>query len=115
MENHCVLCSIKQKGLLEFMTELDIQCYLALKNMFWFTAGLEMLQEKKRGITYVFSDYYARIKVDSYDSLPLEKTLTLHKFIILIKSVFNKDKNNYYYNLFLEKDSYELPKNNDNK
>ena len=36
--------------------------------------------------------------------------MTFHNVIILIKSVFNKDKNNYYFNIFLEKDSYELPK-----
>ena len=34
---------------------------------------------------------------------------------MLIKSVFNKDKNNYYCNIFLENGSYELPKNYDNK
>ena len=32
----------------------------------------------KSGITYVFSHNYAIIKVDSYDSLPLEKTLTFY-------------------------------------
>ena len=36
--------------------------------------------------------------------------MPFHKVIILIKSVFNKDKNNYYYNIFLEKASHELPK-----
>ena len=45
----------------------------------------------------------------------LEKKLTFHNVIMLLKSVFNKDKNNYYYNIFLEKGSYKLPKNNDNK
>ena len=55
------------------------------------------------------------LKIDSYDSLPLEKTLTSYNVIILIKSVFNKDKNNYYYNLFLGKGSYQLTKNNDDK
>ena len=30
--------------------------------------------------------------------------------IMFIKSVFSKDKNNYYYNIFLENASYELPK-----
>ena len=50
------------------------------------------------------------MQVDSYDSLPLEKTLTFH-VIIFIKSVFNKDKNNYYYNIFLEKGLYQLRKN----
>ena len=34
---------------------------------------------------------------------------------MLIKSVSIKDRNNYDYNLFLEKGSYELPKNKDNK
>ena len=33
--------------------------------------------------------------------------------MILIKSVFIKDKSNSNYNLFLEKDWYELPKNKD--
>ena len=52
---------------------------------------------------------YAKIKVDSYDSLPLEKTMTFHDVIILIKSVWNKDKNSYYYNILLEKASNEFP------
>ena len=54
----------------------------------------------KSGVTY-FSHNDARIKIDSY-SLPL---------------VFNKNKNNYYYNtfVFLENFSYKLSKSNDNK
>ena len=52
----------------------------------------------------------AKIKVDSYNSLPLEKTMAFH-VIILIKSVWNKDKNKYYCNMFfLKKSPYELPK-----
>ena len=54
------------------------------------------------GITYIISHNYA-------NSLPLEKK-TFRNVIILIKSVFNNDKNNYYYNIFLEKTSSELPK-----
>ena len=38
------------------------------------------------------------------------KRLTFHNVLIIIKSVFNKDKNNCYYHIFLEKGSYELPK-----
>ena len=53
-----------------------------------------------------FSHFYAKIKVDSYDFLPIEKTLILHNVIILVKSVLNKDQNRYYYNIFLEKCSY---------
>ena len=39
----------------------------------------------KIDITHVISHNYAKIKVDSYNSLPLEKTLTLHNIAILIK------------------------------
>ena len=44
----------------------------------------------KSSITYIISHNYAKMKVDSYNSLPLH-------VIILIKSVWNKDKNNYCY------------------
>ena len=36
------------------------------------------------------------IKVDSYHSLPLEKTMALCNAIILVNSVWNKDKSYYY-------------------
>ena len=64
----------------------------------------------KSSITYIFSHYYAKLKVDSYDSLPIEKTLTLHNVIILIKSVLNKDQNQYYYHTSFEKCLYRLAK-----
>ena len=64
----------------------------------------------KSGTTYVISQNYAKIKVDSCDSLALEKARTFHNAIILIKSVFNKGKNIYYCSVFLEKASNELPK-----
>ena len=37
--------------------------------------------------------------------------MTFHDVIILTKSVFNKDKNNCYNIIFIEKASFELPKN----
>ena len=48
--------------------------------------------------------------LDPYHSLPLEKAMIFHRVIILVKSVSNKDKNNYYYNIFLEQALYELSK-----
>ena len=51
---------------------------------------------------------HAKIKVGSFDSLPLEIKITFHNVIKLAKSVYNKDKNNYYCNMLLEKASYEL-------
>ena len=57
-------------------------------------------------MTYIFSHYFTKIKDFSYDSLPIEKRLTLHA-LILIKSVLNKDKNYYYNKIFSEKCSYQ--------
>ena len=50
------------------------------------------------------------MKVDSYNSLPLGKAMTFHNIIIVISSVWNKDKNNYYYDIFFKRTSYQLPK-----
>ena len=44
--------------------------------------------------------------------MSIEKILTLHNVIIHIKSVLNKDKNHYYYKIFLEKCLYQLAKKN---
>ena len=55
--------------------------------MMLFTIELDILLEKV--VLHMFFSYnYVKIKVGSYDSLPLEKTLTLRQF----KSVFNKIK-----------------------
>ena len=55
----------------------------------------------KSGITYVISHNYPKVNVDSYGSLRQEKTMTFHNVIIFVKSAFNKDKNNYYFKVFL--------------
>ena len=55
----------------------------------------------------IINHYFARIRIDSYNSLPIEETLTFHNIIILIKSVVINSANNYYYNIFLEKSPYE--------
>ena len=68
-----------------------------------FIRGLDILYKWKGGIT----DVIARIRIDSYSSIPIEKTLTFHNVVILIKSVVNKKKNNYYYNIFLQEGSNE--------
>ena len=95
----------------EFVRIYDGTRYLALFGPEKYDAiynKIRYLVSLKSGITYIFSHYYVKNKVDSYDSLPIEKTLTLHNVIISIKSVLNKDHNHYYYNIFLEKRSYQL-------
>ena len=58
---------------------------------------------KKSGITDSVNHDFARIRINSYNYLPIDKILTIHNVIILTKSVVNKNENNCYYNIFLEK------------
>ena len=62
---------------------------------------------EKSGITYSANHYSARIRIDSNNSLRIEKTLTFHNVIILFKSVFSSNENNYSSNMFVEKGSNE--------
>ena len=69
-------------------------------------------------VTYVDTSDYVKIKIDSDDALRLEKhffSLTMHNLVILIKSVFNKQLNQYYCKTFSRKCSYQLAKNKENK
>ena len=68
---------------------------------------IKYLISAKGGITDSINHNFGKIRIDSYNSLPIEKILTFHNVIILIKSVVNKNKNEYYYNIFLEKGSYK--------
>ena len=61
----------------------------------------------KSGIKDSISHNFARIRIDSNDSLSIKKILIFYNVIILIMSVVNKDKNKYYYNMFLENGSYK--------
>ena len=72
----------------KYLVLSDSEKYDAIYNIIRYLIGLKI------NITDVFSQSYAKIKVDSYDFL----------------SVLNKEKNHYYYKVFLEKISYQLAK-----
>ena len=55
---------------------------------------------KKSGFTDIDNHNFARIKIDSYNSLPVEKILAFCNITILIKSVVDKNDNNNYYDIF---------------
>ena len=80
--------------------------YSALSN-YSYCDKIKYLISEKSGITDGINHKLARIRIDSYDSLPIEKISTFYNVIILIKSVVNKNKNEYYYNIFSEKGSYK--------
>ena len=61
----------------------------------------------KSGIADSINHNFGKIWIDLYNSLPMEKILSFHNVIILMKSVVNKNKNEYYYNISLEKGSYK--------
>ena len=65
------------------------------------------LIREKSGIAGSINHNFARIRIDSYNSLPIEKVLTFHNVIVLIKSVVNNNENEYYYNIFCEKGLYK--------
>ena len=68
---------------------------------------ISYLEWEKSEAKYIINHNFARIRIDSFNSLPIEKTMSFHNVIIFIKSVVKKNKNNYYFNIFLEKGSCE--------
>ena len=68
---------------------------------------IECLISETSGITDSINHNFGKIRIYSYNYLSIEQILSFHKVIILIKSVVDKNKNNYYYNIFLEKGSYK--------
>ena len=73
--------------------------YLVLSGPEKYDAILDRIRyfiKLKSGISYIVSHNYPIIKIDSDDDLPLEKTLAVHNFALLIKSVFNTNHNQYH-------------------
>ena len=62
---------------------------------------------EKSGITDIINHNFAKIRIESYNSLAIEKILSFHDVMILINSVVNKNKNEYYHNIFFGKSSYK--------
>ena len=65
-----------------------------------------MLENNFSGVYY---HKYMKIKINSNDRLPLE-TLGMLNIVVLIKSIFSKNYNQYYHQTFLEKYSNKLTK-----
>ena len=84
--------------------------HLVLFNYYYFDEicdNTKYLISEKSCITDSINQSFARIRIDSYDSLPFEKILTFYNVIILFASVVKKTKNSYYYNQFLGKGLYK--------
>ena len=79
-----------------------------------FIYRVRYLMGVKSGIIYVICHNYAKIKVESYHTSPLEKALTLHNVIILIQSALAQIKI-FTTIIYLGKGSYHLRRNNNNR
>ena len=79
--------------------------YLVLSDCSWcdkICDSNKYLVSGKSGVAVSINHNFARSKI--YSCKPLfMKTTAFHNVIILIKSVINKYKNHYHYNIFLKK------------
>ena len=57
----------------------------------------------KSNISSVYSNKYAKIKINSDDDLSLEKALNMYNVVIPIKSVLNENHDHCCYQTFSEK------------
>ena len=77
------------------------------------TKYTELWDEIKKSIEKInnksgeYGKDFMKIKLNSDDSLPLNKTLKLHNVRIVVRSVFEEDSK-YYLQVFLDECLYEL-------
>ena len=71
---------------------------------------IRCLISKKSSFADSINHNFGKIRIDSYNSLAIKNIFTFHNVIILIMLVVNKNKNKYYYNIFLEKGSIKINK-----
>ena len=87
------------------LSNLYNEVYYGINSRIYNTAfdGINDFKGKKSGIGDSINHNFARIRIDSYNSLPTEKILTFHNVITPIKLVVNKNKNECNNNKFLGK------------
>ena len=86
-----------------FIRKYDETKYLAL---FHFDS-IRYLTLVKSKTSHVYSHKIMKIKINPDHGLLLEKTLNMHNVVMLVKSVFNKNHNHCYNQVFLGKWSYK--------
>ena len=79
MQNLCMLDSLKQI----YQDDGFLRIYDEIRYLASFHCG-KYYSTYNRIITYNFSRYFAKLKVDSYDSLSVEKRQTVHNQITLL-------------------------------
>ena len=70
-----------------------IDGFIKTHNGFRCLVHLKYLISEKSGIKDSINHNFGKIRIDSYNSLPIEKILAFDNVMILIKSVVNKNEN----------------------
>ena len=65
------------------------------------------IQTVNAGKSREYEKDYAKIKFNSNDDLPLNRTLKLHMLTIIVKSAFEEDSK-YYSQIFLDECLYQV-------
>ena len=71
---------------------------------------MEKIRDLIRWVTRKLDDYdqkYMRIKIDTHDKLPLNKTIKIPIITIVVRAVFHEN-NKCYTQVFLDKCLYEI-------
>ena len=69
--------------------------------------GIRNSIEKINNKTSEYGKDFMKTKFNSYNNLPLSKTVKFHEMILVAQSVFEED-NKYYLQVFLDECLYEL-------
>ena len=85
IQNHYLTGSLKQMDLLKPVMDLNVSHYFIMVGLIKFVIGINNLQVKKSGITDSIHHNFGKLRIDSFDSLPIEKPLSFHNVIMLIK------------------------------
>ena len=96
---------IKYDQIDRFIKIYDRVRYLVLFDYGWFDKICGMIKYliSEKVVADTINHNFGRIRIDLCNSLLIEKILTFHSATILIKSVVNKNKHEYCYNIFLAK------------
>ena len=72
------------------------------RRLLLFDYGLldRICESEKSGIADSINHNFGEIRIDSYNTLPMEKILTFHDVIIHFRSVVDENKKKYYYNIY---------------
>ena len=71
---------------------------------------MEKIRDLIRWVTRKLDDYdqkYMRIKIDTHDKLPLNKTIKIPIITIVVRAVFHEN-NKYYLQVFLDECLYKI-------